>query len=187
LVSFLLTPRPRRALEPAKRAAILDAARAVFMRGVAQGSVDAVAAEAGVGNQTIYRHFRSKEALVQALVEAMCTPEVVQPPARAPSVRERLRELLLTFLAGVAAADSVRLYRTVIAEADRMPGPGRLFWEAGPRQVRAAIAQLLAEEHGTAAAQIVAQQLVQLALGDACQGACPGHWIARVRGLRAPD
>jgi TetR/AcrR family transcriptional regulator, mexJK operon transcriptional repressor len=41
------------------------------------------------GKQTIYRHFRSKEALVQALVEAMCAPEVVQPPARALPVRER--------------------------------------------------------------------------------------------------
>jgi TetR/AcrR family transcriptional repressor of mexJK operon len=45
---------------------------AVFMRdGFAQGSTDAVAAEAGVGKQTIYRHFRSKEAMV----EAMCAPE----------------------------------------------------------------------------------------------------------------
>src|SRR5258706_16082283 len=73
--------RPGRALDPAKRAAILEGARAVFMRqGFAQGSMDAVAAEAGVGKQTIYRHFRSKEALVKALVEAMCVPEVVEPP-----------------------------------------------------------------------------------------------------------
>ena len=66
--------------------------------------MDANAAEARVGNQTISRHFRSKEAVVQALVEAMCTPEVVQPPARALPVRERLRELLLTFLASRSAS-----------------------------------------------------------------------------------
>src|ERR1700739_829548 len=72
--------RPGRALDPGKRAAILEGARAVFMRdGFAQGSMDAVAAEAGVGKQTIYRPFRSKEALVEALVEAMCAPEVVEP------------------------------------------------------------------------------------------------------------
>jgi AcrR family transcriptional regulator len=50
--------------------------------GFAQGSMDAVAAEVGVGKQTIYRHFRSKEALVEALVEAMCALEVVRPPTR---------------------------------------------------------------------------------------------------------
>jgi len=164
------SPRPGRVLDPAKRAAILDGARAVFMReGFAQGSVDAVAVEAGVGKQTIYRHFRSKEALVEALVEAMCAPEVVQPPPRSLPARERLRDLLLTFAAGVASLESVRLYRAVVAEADRMPGLGRLFWEAGPRQVRAAIAQLWAEEHDAATAPIVAQQLVHLTLGDAYQ------------------
>src|SRR5258708_1586865 len=164
------SPRPGRVLDPAKRAAILDGARTVFLReGFGQGSVDAVAVEAGVGKQTIYRHFRSKEALVEALVEAMCAPEVLQPPPRSGPARERLRDLLLTFAAGVASPDSVRLYRAIVAEADRMPGLGRLFWEAGPRQVRAVIAQLWAEDHDAATAPIVAEQLVQLALGDAYQ------------------
>jgi TetR/AcrR family transcriptional regulator, mexJK operon transcriptional repressor len=106
---------------------------------------------------------------VQALVEAMCAPEVLQPPSRSLPAGERLRELLLTFAAGVAGPDSVRLYRAIIAEADRMPGLGHLFWEAGPRQVRAVIAQLWADEHDASAAPIVAEQLVQLALGDAYQ------------------
>src|ERR1700730_4655275 len=119
--------RPGRVLDPAKRAAILDGARAVFMReGFAQGSMDAVAAEAGVGKQTIYRHFRSKEALVEALVEAMCAPEVLQPPPSSLAGGQRLRELLLTFVTGVASAESVRLYRAIVAETHRMPGPGRL-------------------------------------------------------------
>ena len=162
--------RAGRALDPAKRMAILDGARRVFMReGFAQGSMDAVAAEAGVGKQTIYRHFGSKEALVEALVEAMCAPEVVQPQSSPQPVGERLRELLLAFTAGVASPDSVHLYRAIVAEADRMPGLGRLFWEAGPRQVRAAIAQLLAGECPEATAQTIAEQLVQLALGDAYQ------------------
>jgi AcrR family transcriptional regulator len=163
--------RPGRVLDPAKRAAILEGARAVFMReGFAQGSMDAVAAEAGVGKQTIYRHFRSKEALVEALVEAMCAPEVIRPPTRSLPAGLRLRELLLMFVTGVISPDSVRLYRAIVAEADRMPGLGRLFWNAGPRQVRAAIAQLWAEEHDAATAPIVAEQLIQLALGNAYQG-----------------
>lgn len=162
--------RTGRVLDPAKRAAILEGARAVFLReGFAQGSMDAVADEAGVGKQTIYRHFQSKEALVEALVEAMCAPEVIRPPKKSLPIAQRLRELLLAFVTGVASPDSVRLYRAIVAEADRMPGLGRLFWEAGPRQVRAAIAQLWAEAHDTATAPVVTEQLVQLALGDAYQ------------------
>src|SRR6266481_1951833 len=109
------SPRPGRVLDPAKRAAILDGARAVFMRqGFAQGSMDAVAAEAGVGKQTIYRHFRSKEELVEALVEAMCAPEVVEPPPSSLPTSERLRDLLLAFTDGVAATDSISLYRAIV-------------------------------------------------------------------------
>src|SRR5258708_19530827 len=116
------SPRPGRVLDPAKRAAILDGARTVFLReGFGQGSVDAVAVEAGVGKQTIYRHFRSKEALVEALVEAMCAPEVVQPPPRSLPARERLRGLLLTFAAGVASLETVPLYPPVVPQPARIP------------------------------------------------------------------
>jgi len=110
-MSTKATRRPGRALDTAKRAAILEGARAVFMReGFAQGTMD-----------------------------------------------------------GVANSDSIHLYRAIVAEAGRMPGLGHLFWEAGPRPLRAAIAQLLAEERDTATAQIVAQQIVNLTLGDAYQ------------------
>lgn len=167
--------RPGRALDPAKRAAILDGARAVFLRdGFGGGSVDDVAAEAGVGKQTVYRHFGSKEALVVALVEAMCAPgALAAPPASLPR-RERLRALLLGFVKGVTSDDSLRLYRALVAEAERMPELGRLFWDAGPRQVRTALALAWAQAAGDA----VAAQLVQLALGDAYQ--------ALVLGIDAP-
>ncbi|HUC67766.1 MAG TPA: TetR/AcrR family transcriptional regulator [Stellaceae bacterium] len=165
-----LARRPGRALDPAKRAAILVGARVVFMRdGFAQGTMDGVAAEAGVGKQTIYRHFRSKEALVEALVEAMCAPEVVDPPPSSLPTGDRLRKLLLAFTDGVASSDSIHLYRAIVAEAGRMPGLGHLFWERGYRPLRAAITQLLREELDTATAPIVAQQIVHLTLGDAYQ------------------
>lgn len=163
------TSKRRRILNPTKRAAILKGARAVFMReGFSHGSMDAVAAQAGVGKQTIYRHFRSKEALVVALVEAMTAPEVLQALPRSVRNSEQLRSLLLTFVAGVASSDSLRFYRAIVAESERAPGLGRLFWEAGPRQIRAAITQLIVEEYG-AASSIIAEQLIHLSLGDAYQ------------------
>ena len=68
---------------------------------------------------------------LEALVKAMCAPEVLQPPRSSLPARERLRELLLTFAAGVAGRDSVRLYRAIVAEADRMPGLGAFFGRRG--------------------------------------------------------
>jgi AcrR family transcriptional regulator len=160
--------RPRRALDPAKRAAILDGARAVFLRnGFARGSVDDVAAEAGVGKQTVYRHFGSKEALVVALVDAMCAPGALAAPPASLTRREQLRSLLRGLVEGVTSDDSLRMYRALVAEAERMPELGRLFWVAGPRQVRTALA--LAWAGDAAGGEVIAAQLVQLALGDAYQ------------------
>ncbi|MDI7048285.1 helix-turn-helix domain-containing protein, partial [Escherichia coli] len=51
-------------LQCRKRSAILDGARTVFLRdGFGLATMDDVAAAAGVGKQTVYRHFKSKEAL----------------------------------------------------------------------------------------------------------------------------
>jgi len=56
---------------PLKRRAILDAATDCFLRdGYARTSVDAVAAAAGVGKQTVYSHFGDKEHLFLAAVDA---------------------------------------------------------------------------------------------------------------------
>lgn len=168
-MNIIATPRPRRALDLAKRAAILEGARTVFLReGFALGTMDRVAAEAGVGKQTIYRHFRSKEALVKALVEAMCAPEVVDAPPSSLPASERLRNLLLALADGVASSSSISLYRAIVAEAERMPGLGYLLWEAGFRPMRAAIAEILTDRDA-ASAPIMAQQLVHLSLGDAYQ------------------
>jgi AcrR family transcriptional regulator len=49
------------------RARVLDAARAAFASGNATVTLDQVARDAGVGIGTLYRHFPTREALVEAL------------------------------------------------------------------------------------------------------------------------
>ena len=50
-------------LQHRKRSAILDGAKTVFLsQGFGLATMDDVAAAAGVGKQTVYRHFKSKEA-----------------------------------------------------------------------------------------------------------------------------
>lgn len=67
---------------------------------------------------------------------------------------------------GQASPDSLRLYRAVVAEAERAPELGRLYHEAGPRRLRILVADLLSAKLGPAAPER-AEQFVQIALGDA--------------------
>jgi AcrR family transcriptional regulator len=59
--------KPIRADARRNRERVLDAARECFARAGKEAQIDEVAATAGVGVGTVYRHFSTKEALVQAL------------------------------------------------------------------------------------------------------------------------
>ena len=58
------------------RERVLEAAKAVFSAGGAEASLEAVARAAGVGIGTLYRHFPTRQALLEATyleeVEALC-------------------------------------------------------------------------------------------------------------------
>jgi len=60
-------PRPLRADARRNREAILKAARAVFSARGREGHLEEVARRAKVGMGTVYRHFPTKEALLEAL------------------------------------------------------------------------------------------------------------------------
>jgi AcrR family transcriptional regulator len=60
--------KPLRADARRNRARVLTAAREVFARDGTEAAIDIIAAEAGVGVGTVYRHFPTKAALLTALV-----------------------------------------------------------------------------------------------------------------------
>jgi AcrR family transcriptional regulator len=62
------TERPLRADARRNRERILESARAVFAESGIEAQIDDVAARAGVGVGTVYRHFPTKEALMAELV-----------------------------------------------------------------------------------------------------------------------
>jgi AcrR family transcriptional regulator len=80
------TTRPLRRDASINRRRLLAAAHTVFSRDGLEAGVGEVAAEAGVGVGTLYRHFGAKEALIDALVDEFvsdverATAEAVQQP-----------------------------------------------------------------------------------------------------------
>jgi AcrR family transcriptional regulator len=130
------------------RAAILDGAAACVERqGVKQTTMAAIASSAGIAKATLYNHFRTKDDVLAALVEA-----------QALEVAGRCAGLGLDAALAQAAAtlrDSAPLRRVAAGEPALLaslavPGAGRA-WNG----VRAAVAEVLTTAGGAAGPQEV--------------------------------
>src|SRR5580658_7895625 len=71
------TVRKPRADAQRNRDRVLEAAKEAFTRSGADASLDDIAKQAGVGAGTLYRHFASREALIEAVYRT----EVEKPAA----------------------------------------------------------------------------------------------------------
>jgi AcrR family transcriptional regulator len=134
--------------------------------------MDDVAAAASVGKQTVYRHFKSKEALFVGLVSAMCAQvggllASAQDEQSDGPPEVELRELGWVLAQSLIAPDNLRLYRAVVAEAERLPELGQVFYENGAKVVRAIAAKILRKRFDESTAALRAATFVQLVLGDA--------------------
>jgi TetR/AcrR family transcriptional regulator, mexJK operon transcriptional repressor len=127
----------------AKRDAILKGAKAVFLkRGFEGTSMDAVALRAGVSKMTVYRHFRSKEALFAGVITDLCE-RIVDGDLRQVfelPPRKALTTFARKMTAIVFAHETIELHRIVIAESRRFPKIGRLFYQSGPEACITALA-----------------------------------------------
>jgi len=158
-----------------KRAAILDAAGEVFLaKGYVGTSMDEIAAVAAVSKQTVYKHFRDKEALFHELIIATVqrSGEQVAEASVLPGERPweaELRAYARLLLHGVMHPRVLRLRRVVIGEATRFPSLGRAFYDRGLARTVATLAPVvsgLAQEGRLAVddAPLAAEQLVWLVL-----------------------
>lgn len=139
-ISPSLTASRGRPKDPAKRQAILDAAKHLFLaHGFTGTSMDAVASEAGVSKLTVYSHFSDKETLFTAAIEAKC---VSQMPVNMFSLEpgmpvvEMLQKIGEAFLEMVYHEDSLKLMRLISAVGAQDQTMANLFYEAGPMRTR---------------------------------------------------
>jgi len=92
--------RPLRADAARNRERVLQAAREAFAESGYGVPLDEIAARAGVGPGTVYRHFPAKEALFEAVVTARITDLVADARARAEAADPG--EAFFGFLARIA-------------------------------------------------------------------------------------
>lgn len=112
-------------------------------------SMDAVAAEAGVSKLTVYSHFGGKEALfietVRCKCERMLPATIYEVDVHAP-VRGQLLGIARAFFGLMMSESALGMHRTLVASSRQSPHLAKLFWEAGPTQVHAALAGMLQKE-----------------------------------------
>lgn len=122
---------PVRQKSPAKRAAILAAATKLFLdQGYARTSVDAIAAEAGVGKQTVYGHFGDKEQLFLAVIEETRREQEAALSGTLQDTGDPMADLTAAaelILEGVLSPPIAALHRLTIAELPHHPELQRLW------------------------------------------------------------
>jgi len=133
---------PGRPKDLEKRAAILAAAKRLFLERMYDAvSMDAIAGEAGVSKLTVYSHFKDKESLFEAAVEAKCEEQLPAAIFRSgvpeEDIGERLRRIARGFHGLVTSPEAIELFRVMAAQAQSNPEMAQRFYEAGPKRALA--------------------------------------------------
>jgi AcrR family transcriptional regulator len=133
----------------ARREAILDVAQDVFLQeGFASASMSEIAARLGGSKGTLYNYFKSKDELFEAYVQRRCVvnlDEIYGMDHAGESMRETLGRVARVYLRRVLSDDNLRHFRLIVAEAERTPEFGRMFYEAGPARGEQRLAGKMAE------------------------------------------
>lgn len=135
----------------AKRQAIVEAARSLFLREGFDVSVDLIAAEAGVSKVTVYNHFGTKADLfVGVIKDSLDAPvgsavsEQLDGLAHSPDLREALIATARSWVENTRANPDVLALRNVVSrELHRFPELGEAWRHAGPERHHPGVAGAL--------------------------------------------
>jgi AcrR family transcriptional regulator len=167
---------PGRPKDMEKRAAILDAAKALFIRNAFAGtSMDAIAAEAGVSKLTVYSHFGDKDNLFREVIRARIQdllPEETYQFDSDTDIGEILNRIALTHARLDCDPETVGTFRAILSDCRQgNPRYGKLMWEEGPMRSRALLERLLQQAVDAGKLEIpnisrAATQFISLIKGD---------------------
>lgn len=138
----------RNANREARREAILDVASGWFLaHGYAGTTMSAIAAALGGSKGTLWSYFPSKEQLFAAVVERAAQgfrsqlTLLLNPD---DDVEVALARFCRQFLRKVTSPEAVALHRLVVAEANRFPEVGRIFYDLAPLPTQRLLADYIA-------------------------------------------
>ncbi|MET8232105.1 TetR family transcriptional regulator [Micromonospora sp. NPDC005298] len=176
------TSRPLRADARRNRQALLTTAREVFLAGAADTGVEEIARQAGVSVGTLYRHFATREALVEAVyrqeVDELCAAPADLLDRHAPD--EALRRFLLLLVDHAAIGKGMAEALESIMATD-----SPVFDDARTRMAQS-LDRLLAA--GAAAAIIrddVTGRTLLRAMGGICEMRAIAGWQQEARQISA--
>ena len=141
---------PGRPKDMEKRAAILVAAKALFIRNAFAGtSMDAIAADAGVSKLTVYSHFGDKDNLfrevIRSRIQDLLPEETYLFDARV-DIRDTLLRVALTHAHVDCNAETVGTFRAILSDCRQgNPRYGRLIWEEGSTRTHGLMERLLTQ------------------------------------------
>ena len=162
------------------RERILEVAKAAFTRHGAEASLDDIAKQAGVGAGTLYRHFPTRDALIEAVYRSEVEKLAAAARGFAATLppMEALRTWMLLFVDYIAA-------KHIIAPAlnSVVGGPSRLY-ESSRSLVQEAIDELVkrAKKSGDVRRDLDASDLLRAVIGVSHVGFGP-DWQSSARRL----
>ncbi len=182
--------RPLRADARRNREKVLTAARAVFSEHGRDAQMDDVARRAGVGVGTVYRHFPTKEALIEALMVASFEA-IAEQAERAQEIEDPWEAFTSVLWAGAEIMSADRALSEVFASIpgameSAMPTVAGLQEAMGRLIVRAQEAGVLRDD-----AMVDDVPMLMCGIGSAtkkehrCQEAWRRHLSIVLDGLRA--
>lgn len=112
-------------------ARILDAACQLFLENGYHVSMDAVAQLAGVSKQTVYAHFRNKDALFAAAIETLVKPMHDSLDTCQDDIEGCLHALATVYCQHARDPSTTALSRILVAEAPRFPRAAKQLYQSG--------------------------------------------------------
>ena len=165
--------RPRgRPKNPAKREAIVQAARELFLSVGIDVTTEAIAAKAGVAKATVFANFADKESLMVVVlrseIERMISVEGGGNGGDLP-LREALTAFGIRYLSFINDCNLTRWNSLIVSSAQKHPDLPRRLFDAGPGRLRDLLAELI--EKGMSQGQLTASDPKEAA------GHLTGLWL----------
>ena len=130
-----------------KRKELIKFATEMFLEmGYEKASMNNLVKRSGSSKSTIYKHFRSRQALFIAVIDEKLRDHLApieNLDLAALSIEEGLKLIGKTGIKVITSKDHVNLCRIIYAEAERIPYVGKIYYEHGPKRGMGGVAKYL--------------------------------------------